>query len=109
MFEIGTISNSTGTDGQLAICNISVPVDALTGATRMRVVKAFGSSPTDPRGTYGYGQTEDYSIIVAELEECTGTPEAGTVTVSPQEDAPGTTFIVSPNRFTTADGVAYHS
>src|SRR5690625_1271120 len=107
MFEIGTISNSTGTDGQQAIGNISVPVDALTGATRMRVVKAYGSSPTDPCGTYGYGQTEDYTMIVVELEDCTGTPEAGTVTLSPQQGDPGSTYVLSATGYTIANGVTY--
>ncbi len=107
MIEIGTISNSTGTDGQQAVGNINVPVDALTGATRMRVVKAYGSSPTDPCGTYGYGQTEDYTIIVAELEDCTGTPDAGTVTVSPQQGDPGSTYVVSATGYTIANGLTY--
>lgn len=64
MYEIGSINNSTGTDGKQAVGSITVPADAPLGATTMRVIKNFNSSPTDPCGTYNYGQAEDYTIIV---------------------------------------------
>ncbi|SMC88656.1 T9SS-dependent choice-of-anchor J family protein [Moheibacter sediminis] len=66
MYEIGSITNSTGTDGQQATGNITVPADALEGSTTMRVIKNFNSSPTNPCGTYSYGQAEDYTIIVGD-------------------------------------------
>src|SRR5690606_36455018 len=47
MFEIGSIYNSTGTDGQQATGEITVPADAVIGVTRMRVIKNYNSSPTD--------------------------------------------------------------
>ena len=72
-----TIVNSTGVDGKTATGNIDVPATALTGNTRMRVKKNFGSttfylSPcyssgttlTATSGTTGYGQAEDYTINV---------------------------------------------
>lgn len=64
MYEIGSITNSTGTDGQQATGTIIVPADALPGEAAMRVIKNFNSSPTNPCGTYSYGQGEDYTIIV---------------------------------------------
>src|SRR5690554_6681012 len=64
MYEIGSITNSTGTDGQQATGTITVPADAPLGSTTMRVIKSFGSSPTDPCGQYSFGQGEDYTIIV---------------------------------------------
>src|SRR5690554_2602704 len=66
MYEIGSITNSTGTDGQQATGTITVPADAPFGSTTMRVIKSFGSSPTDPCGQYSFGQGEDYTIIVEE-------------------------------------------
>src|SRR5690554_4898594 len=66
MYEIGSITNSTGTDGQQATGTITVPADAPLGSTTMRVIKSFGSSPTDPCGQYSFGQGEDYTIIVEE-------------------------------------------
>ncbi|WP_339700568.1 GEVED domain-containing protein [uncultured Marixanthomonas sp.] len=68
MFEIGSIFNSTGTDGKQLLGTITVPIDALLGSTVMRVLKGYNESPTDPCANYGYGQVEDYSInVMAEL------------------------------------------
>jgi hypothetical protein len=63
-FEIGSISNSTGTDGQQATGEITIPADAPTGVTRMRVSKNWDSFPGDACATLEYGQTEDYSIEI---------------------------------------------
>ncbi|MGB3344275.1 MAG: BspA family leucine-rich repeat surface protein, partial [Aequorivita sp.] len=67
MYEIGYITNSDGTDGQQAISDIVVPENALSGETRMRVIKNYDSSPTDPCGSYEYGQIEDYTVKVSTL------------------------------------------
>lgn len=80
MYQIGSITNSTGTDGQQATGSITIPDDATVGTTRMRVIKNYASSPTNPCGPYSFGQVEDYSLIVASLPDCSGTPEAGTIT-----------------------------
>jgi len=67
MYEIGSITNSTGTDGQQATGDIAVPATALTGTTVIRVLKNFNSSPTNPCGSYSFGQAEEYSLDVATL------------------------------------------
>lgn len=77
IYEIGSITNSTGEDDISVMGDIQVPFDALPGTTRMRIVKNFSTSPLDPCGSYGYGQVEDYSVEVAPLEACTGA-DAGT-------------------------------
>lgn len=72
-----TVVNSTGIDGKTGTGSIAVPATALTGNTRMRVKKNFGSttfylSPcyssgttlAATSGTAGYGQAEDYTINV---------------------------------------------
>jgi hypothetical protein len=107
MTEVGSITNSTGTDGQQATGTINVPVDAAVGATRMRVIKNFNTSPTDPCGSYSFGQIEDYTINVLELEDCTGTPDGGTVTVTPEQGNPGSTYVVSATGYTIASGLTY--
>lgn len=67
IYNIGALFNSTGYDNHEITAEIEVPHDALTGLTRMRVVKNYGSNPIDACGTdYLYGQTEDYGIIVGE-------------------------------------------
>ncbi|TCO38350.1 GEVED domain-containing protein [Dokdonella fugitiva] len=64
--NVGSITNSTGTDGKQAVGTITVPSGALSGATRMRVIKKYSSSVNYPGAcnTDGYGQAEDYTITV---------------------------------------------
>src|SRR5690554_3449922 len=64
-YEIGTIFNSTGIDGQQATGTITVPEDAVEGSTRMRVLKRFGSAySVDACTGSSWGQAEDYTIEV---------------------------------------------
>ena len=64
-YVIGTIVNSTGTDGKQAVANIVVPATAMTGQTRMRVIKKFGAtSDPGPCNNAGFGQAEDYTLTV---------------------------------------------
>ena len=45
--------------------NISIPLTASAGVTRMRVfVVEFGSASSSPNSTYSWGETEDYIINV---------------------------------------------
>ncbi|MBP8946351.1 MAG: T9SS type A sorting domain-containing protein, partial [Bacteroidales bacterium] len=44
--------------------SITVPTDAYIGYTGMRVIVREGSVLPDPCGTYGYGETEDYLVLV---------------------------------------------
>ena len=73
-----SITASTGLDDKVAIGNIAVPADAKLGSTRMRIKKNFATGTTvypNPcfsagtlasGATSGYGQAEDYTIIVEE-------------------------------------------
>jgi|SRR5690554_259270 len=67
MIEVGSITNSTGLDGQQATVNITVPENATLGETTMRVIKNYNSSPTDPCFIYDNGQAEDYTLVVDNL------------------------------------------
>jgi len=68
IYEIGSIINSTGTDGVQVISDIAVPADATEGETRMRVFKTYdvpNDSNTDPCAMdQNFGQVEDYTINV---------------------------------------------
>lgn len=66
VFPIGSFINSTGLDGKQAINTIEVPMDAPLGATQMLIIKNFSFSPTNPCGSYSYGQGELYSVFVGE-------------------------------------------
>lgn len=63
-FEIGTIQNSTGTDGIQATSTITVPIGAVGGPTRMRVMKNLGTDYATNSCTGFFGQAEDYTINV---------------------------------------------
>jgi hypothetical protein len=80
-YDVGTIASSNGTDAVELVGSITVPGNALAGNTRMRVVKKWNvyADPCNTIGT-GYGQTEDYTLIVA-LPACLS-PTAGVATVT---------------------------
>lgn len=66
--QVGTITNSTGLDAIEAVGSIAVPAGALPGETRLRIAKKYtGTTPPTfptPCNTAGYGQAEDYTIVV---------------------------------------------
>ncbi len=43
---------------------LTVPQCTAFGATTMRVMLASGAQPTDPCGTYSWGETEDYTLNI---------------------------------------------
>lgn len=108
-YEIGTIVGSTGTDGQQAVSTIAVPDSALSGTTRMRVIKkytqSYATSSCDPGSSFG--QAEDYTILVGGMEDCSGTPDGGEVAVDPQIGNTGSTYTVSASGFSTGNGTFY--
>lgn len=62
-FNIGSLQNSTGTDNVTATGIITVPQDVALGSTKMRIIKKFNSNAF-PCNTTGYGQAEDYTLII---------------------------------------------
>ncbi len=69
IFEIGSIANSTGMDGQQATGTITLDASVPNGTYTMRIIKSYGSSsadsPINPCISYSYGQAEDYTLIVS--------------------------------------------
>lgn len=71
IYDIGTITNSTGIDALTLTGNISVPLTAIVGRTKMRVMKRYGGYSTNPCQTGGgYGQAEDYLVDVLAPPPC---------------------------------------
>ena len=68
VYQIGSIENSTGTDGQQATVSIDVPLDVATGSTRIRIIKWHFEYPIDPCETIAFGQAEDYTLHISEYE-----------------------------------------
>lgn len=71
IYDIGTITNSTGIDAITLNGTITVPIGASLGDTRMRVMKRYNAYSTGPCQTgAGYGQAEDYTVNVSTPPAC---------------------------------------
>lgn len=57
---------------------VSPPLSATLGQTTMRLVLRESTVPT-ACGTYGYGETEDYTVNITAAPACTNPPAAGNV------------------------------
>jgi len=66
IFDIGTITGSTGTDATTLTGNIPVPAGATLGNTRMRVWKRYSVATATVCNTLGYGQAEDYTLSIVD-------------------------------------------
>lgn len=67
MFEL-TISGNDITSG-----NITIPADAKLGASRMRIRTESNSYPSSPCGPVWYGETEDYTVFITDVN-CISVP-----------------------------------
>lgn len=78
LYDIGTITNSTGVDAQTATTNITVPGTALLGKTMMRVLKNYNNN-SNACSNATYGQAEDYEVLVnGACQQPTGATANGT-------------------------------
>ncbi|WP_338733412.1 LamG-like jellyroll fold domain-containing protein [Mangrovimonas cancribranchiae] len=60
--DSGELAFSTGPSSIYSTSgNISVPLSAVSGSTRMRVIVRYNNLPSNC-GTYNYGETEDYTV-----------------------------------------------
>lgn len=112
VFNLSDLTNSTGTDSKQSTGTIAIPATAPLGQTRMRVIKKWNSA-ADPCNTSGYGQAEDYTLVVGAgsvtytVTPSVGTP-AGTINPStPQSVSAGATksFTLVPNTGHVIDNV----
>jgi hypothetical protein len=81
--------------------NITIPMTALTGNTRMRIICQETPVSSDPCETYEYGETEDYLINITLAPACSGTPTAGTTTATSTSVCSGTLSTISVTGATT--------
>lgn len=64
-YDMGSITQSTGTDGIQTSGILSVPSTALLGTTTMRVLKNYNQYVSSPCSiSSGYGQVEDYKLNI---------------------------------------------
>jgi hypothetical protein len=100
IYEIGTITNSTGSDGTSVSMDITVPLDAVMGTTRIRITKTYqdADSPAEinPCGIQfnpfgqgifpGFGQALDFTLTIAPLSVNTFEVNALSVYPIPTKD-----------------------
>ena len=89
--------------------NITIPLTATVGTTRMRVrlhdsVNSGNTTPCD--GSF-YGQVEDYTLNIAAAPPCSGTPNPGNTVTSQNNVCSSTSFTLSLQNNTPGTGVTY--
>ncbi|WP_190304150.1 GEVED domain-containing protein, partial [Paenimyroides baculatum] len=62
--------------------SIAIPVTAPVGIHRMRVRVIYNTTGVDACTSSNYGETHDYKVNVLALPACSGTPTAGTTSVT---------------------------
>ncbi|RZJ74614.1 MAG: T9SS type A sorting domain-containing protein [Flavobacterium sp.] len=67
VFEIGSVDGSDGEDGIEAEGTIAIPLTAMTGLVRMRVIKQYEEFVEGPCGQEQFGQAEDYMVMINEV------------------------------------------
>lgn len=99
------LSDGAASNGPVSV-SVLVPVGATVGTSRMRCI--FRESTTAPSacGTYAYGETEDYSIVVNPLTACSGAPSAGTTSINPSSGCAGASVTMSSTAG-AFDGLSY--
>ena len=78
-FAAGDIENSTGADNVQVSTMIAVPANAMTGTTRMRVVKAYEDetpAPCNGEADFFFGQAEEYLVNITAPQACSTAPAA---------------------------------
>ncbi|MBL7964710.1 MAG: T9SS type A sorting domain-containing protein [Flavobacteriales bacterium] len=104
------ISGYLGTVPAVYTTNVTIPITALPGTTRMRVRCVYAQNPTalanPPCDNVTWGETEDYVVSIAAASGCTGTPVAGTVN-PPSGACPGAGFTLTVSGGTLASGTTF--
>jgi hypothetical protein len=89
--------------------NVTIPANALTGPTRLRVRSNNGGVVGNQACFNNYfGEVEDYLVTIVAPTACTGTPTGGTATASNAAVCPGTAFTLRASGYSAgATGLSY--
>lgn len=106
--EPTTVSTVPGI-GRNLTGNFTIPLNALTGVTAMRIInaEAFTGTAMTSCLTYSYGETEDYVINITAPSLCSGTPNPGNTVASETAVCAGTVVNFSLQNQTSGSGVMY--
>ena len=111
VFLVGVITSSNCDAVDAVSTSITIPADATIGNTRMRIIKQYGDDVPSPNDGctlegLGYGQVEDYTLTIAEGQDCSAIPEPGNTT-GPAQICGGTSFVVTLQNQSFDLGITY--
>ncbi len=91
--------------------DIPIPLDAIAGITRMRIIKQFGTDVPSPNdgctlAGLGFGQVEDYTLELIEGIPCSAIPSPGNTT-GPAQICSGSPFTVAVENQTFEQYITY--
>lgn len=111
MFYIGLIYDSDGYDGASATATINIPLDALSGSTRIRIVKVYTDAAFDFTLNADPCSITAYDEFAEEVSESYGQAIDFTLNVAPLgvRDFNKNALLVYPNPTTDMLNVAYES
>lgn len=106
--EQAYLSTATTNGPHFETGNVNIPLTALVGTTRMRVIvnETVPASIT-PTNVYTWGETEDYCINIIASTNCAGSPNSGTASISTPTGCPNTAFTLNATGLTVAGGLTY--
>lgn len=85
-----------------------VPVNALLGTTRMRIISVEGTPGVNYTETsFSWGEVEDYCFTVVPATPCSGIPSPGTASISLASGCPMLPIKVSTAGFAQQTGLSY--
>ena len=105
--ELVYITPNTGNSSTIFTGTFTVPQDASTGLTRMRVRCTFNSLVIEPCANYLFGETEDYDVEVLPGLPCVAPPVAGTANSSATSLCSGLNFNLSLTGNSFGSGMVY--
>jgi len=105
--DAGELVYASGTYVGSTTGTITIPVSTTIGNHRMRVVANYFDTNPSACGSYSYTEAEDYTINVVAPAACAGTPNAGTVTTTPNTGWPGSNYTVSATGFSIASNLTF--
>jgi chitodextrinase len=80
-----SVYSKAGSTATTATGTITIPTTATLGATRMRVIMRYSTTPTTSCGTFTYGQVEDYTINITATAKMNDTSLSFNVFPNPVE------------------------
>ena len=111
VFLLGVMYSSNCDAVDAVTMDITVPSDAVIGDTRMRIIKQYGEAVPSPNDGctlegLGYGQVEDYTLIIVTGQVCNAVPEPGNTT-GPVQVCSGVSFTLGVQNASFDLGLSY--